>query len=130
MAVRLQWRDLILVMVGGAMGSGCRYLVGKLMGPTADARVPWHTFTVNVTGAFLLGLLVAVAARSGWPGWWRPLIAVGVLGGYTTFSTFSLESAELLLTGRPAVAFVYSLGSVVAGVGGVLAGRAVGRLLA
>lgn len=128
--MRLQWRDLLLVMVGGAVGSGGRYLVGKLMGPASDARVPWHTLTVNITGAFLLVLLVAMAARSGWPTWWRPLVAVGVLGGYTTFSTFSLESAELLLTGRPSTAFVYSLGSVAAGVAGVLAGRVVGRLVA
>lgn len=125
--MRISVRDMALVMAGGAVGSGMRYLVGKAMGPTADARVPWHTFAVNVTGAFLVGLLLALSARRGWPAWWRPLVAVGVLGGYTTFSTFSLEVFELWLTGRGGVAATYAVGSVAAGVLGVWLGTAIGR---
>lgn len=124
------WKDLALVAAGGAVGSATRYLVGKAMGPSADASVPWHTFAVNVSGAFLLGLLVVVAARAGWPAWWRPLIAVGVLGGYTTFSTFSLETVELALTGRPVVAAGYAVGSLAAGLAGVALGIVVGRAVA
>ncbi len=120
-------RDLALVALGGAIGSMLRYLVGKAMGPQADAMVPWHTFLVNATGAFVLGLLVVVAARQGWPGWWRPLIAVGVLGGYTTFSTFSLEVVELALTGHGGLALGYAAGSLAAGFGGCAAGIALGR---
>ncbi len=83
---------------------------------------------MNVTGAFLLGLLIAVAARHGWPGWWRPLLAVGVLGGYTTFSTYSIESVELLLRGQTSVALAYAFGSVVAGLSAAWLGLLTGRI--
>jgi len=126
----LAWRDIALVAIGGACGAVARSLVGKAMGPTVDASVPWHTFVVNVSGAFALGMLIVFAARLGWPGWWRPLIAVGLLGGYTTFSTFSLETVELAITGRPVTAVAYALGSVVAGVAGAGLGIAFGRALA
>ncbi len=106
-----------------------RYGVGALMGPTADTRVPWHTFAVNTSGAFVLGALIAIAARHGWPGWWRPLLAVGLLGGYTTFSTFALESTELALRGMHLTSALYAMGSLVLGMlaawVGLLAGRAV-----
>jgi fluoride exporter len=125
--MNLQARDLAMVAAGGAIGSTLRYLVGKAMGPQADSVVPWHTLLVNVTGAFMLGLLIAVAARHGWPGWWRPFIAVGILGGYTTFSTYSIESVELMLRGQATTGAAYALGSL--GIGllaawlGLLAGR-------
>lgn len=126
----LSWKDLLLVALGGALGSSARYLVGKAMGPTSDASVPWHTFAVNASGAFLLALLVVVAARSGWPSWWRPLIAVGVLGGYTTFSTFALEIVELALRGHAATAAAYAAGSLFAGIAGAGLGIAAGRAFA
>lgn len=121
-------RDILLVAAGGALGAVARYGVGKLMGPGSDVRVPWHTFAVNVTGAFLLGLLLVLAARHGWPGWWRPLLAVGVLGGYTTFSTFSLETVELAMQGHVWTAAAYAVGSLAAGVAGAGAGVAAGRM--
>ncbi len=124
----LQVRDLALVAAGGAVGASLRYLVGKAIGPQADAVVPWHTLAVNITGAFVLGLLVAVASRHGWPGWWRPFIAVGILGGYTTFSTYSLESVELVLHGQSAVGLTYAFGSLVAGLMAAWLGLMVGRL--
>lgn len=123
----MNYRDLMLVAVGGAIGAALRYLVGRLMGPQADVGIPWHTFLVNVTGAFVLGLLVVLAARGGWPGWWRPFIAVGVLGGYTTFSTYSLETVELALHGRYGAAIAYAAGSLAAGLAGCALGIAVGR---
>ena len=58
-------RDVLLVATGGAIGSAMRYFVGRLMGPTADAAVPWHTFVVNATCAFAIGLLLVLAARHG-----------------------------------------------------------------
>jgi fluoride exporter len=123
-------RDILLVALGGAVGSVLRYGVGRLMGPTADTRVPWHTFVVNITGAFALGLLLALAVRHGWPGWWRPLLGVGLLGGYTTFSTFALESTELALRSMQLTSALYAIGSVTLGMlaawMGLLLGRAVG----
>ncbi len=126
----LAWKDLALVAAGGALGSASRYLVGKAMGPTADASVPWHTFVVNATGAFVLGLLVVLAARLGWPSWWRPLVAAGLLGGYTTFSTFSLETVELALTGHGGTAAAYAAGSLAAGLAGAALGIWLGRTVA
>jgi CrcB protein len=126
----VDWRDIMLVAAGGAVGSVMRYGVGKVMGPAADTAVPWHTFAVNVTGAFVIGLLLVVAARQGWPGWWRPLLAVGVLGGYTTFSTFSLEVVELAMRGNLLLASGYAAGSLVAGIAGCAAGIALGRTVA
>lgn len=120
---------MALVALGGAVGAVARYLVGKAMGPTADSSVPWHTLFVNITGAFVLGLLIVTAARAGWPSWWRPLIAVGVLGGYTTFSTFSLETVELALTGHAGVAAAYAMGSLAAGLLGAWFGVLFGRSL-
>ena len=121
-------RDVMLVAVGGAAGSALRYGIGRLMGPTADAAFPWHTFLINATGSFAIGLLLVAAARLGWPGWWRPLLALGLLGGYTTFSTFALESVELMLRGSYALAATYSLGSLAVGLaaaaGGIFLGRA------
>jgi CrcB protein len=128
-AVDPSLRDVLLVAAGGAVGSALRYGVGKVMGPTVDATFPWHTFLINATGAFVIGLLIVAAARLGWPGWWRPLIAVGLLGGYTTFSTFALETVELALRGSYGTAAVYALGSLALGLaaaaGGIFLGRAV-----
>jgi CrcB protein len=124
----LQVRDVAMVAAGGAIGAVMRYLVGKAMGPQADATVPWHTLLVNVTGAFVLGLLIAVAARHGWPAWWRPFIAVGVLGGYTTFSTYSIESVELMMRGQTGVGLGYALGSLLVGLVAAWLGLMVGRM--
>jgi fluoride exporter len=120
-------RDVMLVAVGGAAGSALRYGVGRLMGPTVDAVFPWHTFLINATGAFAIGLLLVAAARLGLPGWWRPLLAVGLLGGYTTFSTFALETVELALRGSYATAGAYALGSVAVGLAAAAAGIFLGR---
>lgn len=120
-------RDVLLVAAGGAVGSVMRYGAGKALGPTSDASFPWHTLLVNVTGAFMLGLLVVTAARQGWPGWWRPLAGVGMLGGYTTFSTFSMETVELALHGAHWLAAAYAAVSLAAGVAGAAAGVLLGR---
>ena len=125
----LHTRDLVLIGVGGALGSMLRYLVGRLMAPHTGFALPWQTFVVNATGAFAIGLLIVLAAKGGWPGWWRPFIAVGILGGYTTFSTFSLEVVELTLKGSGGLAAAYAGGSVAAGVVGCAAGVFLGRAL-
>jgi len=88
------------------------------------------TLVVNVTGAFLLGLLMAFAVdRGAVPEHWRLLLGVGVLGGYTTFSTFAFESVELFAEHAPMLGLAYALGSVCAGVIAAWAGLALGRSL-
>jgi fluoride exporter len=120
-------RDLLLVAAGGALGSAARYGVGRLVGPQLAGVVPWQTFIVNATGSFLIGLLLVAAARRGWPGWWRPFLAVGILGGYTTFSTFALETVELALRGSYVTASGYALGSLAVGLAAAAAGISLGR---
>lgn len=127
----MSFRDVLLIAVGGATGSVLRYLVGRFVSPQTAGATHWHwqTLIVNLTGAFLIGLLLAVAARHGWPGWWRPLVAVGLLGGFTTFSTFSLEVVEMGMAGEPALAAGYAGASLGFGVLGCLLGLTIGRLL-
>ena len=122
-------RDLLLVAAGGALGSAARYGVGRLGGPQASGAIPWHTFLINATGAFAIGLLLVAAARLGWPGWWRPFLAVGILGGYTTFSTFSLETVELILRGSYGVAAAYAAATLVVGLLATGCGILLGRTL-
>jgi CrcB protein len=128
-AVDSTLRDVLLVATGGAAGSALRYGIGRLVGTTADAIFPWPTFLINATGSFAIGLLIVAAARLGWPGWWRPLLAVGLLGGYTTFSTFAIETVELMLRGSYGVAGAYALGSLAVGLGAAAGGVLLGRVI-
>jgi CrcB protein len=120
-------RDVLLVAAGGAIGSAARYGVGRIGSPQLSGAIPWHTLLINASGAFLIGLLLVAAARLGWPAWWRPFLAVGILGGYTTFSTFSLETIELMLRGSYGTAATYAIGTLAVGLlataGGILLGR-------
>ena len=120
----------VLVALGGGVGSVLRYGVGRLsvhyLGPTSV----WGTFLVNVTGSFALGFFIALALeRVAIPAQVRALIAVGFLGGYTTFSTLSLESIQLLESGETLRAVGSLLGNLVLGLLaaylGLLLGRAV-----
>ena len=113
---RVSARDLDLLAViaaGGALGSLARWAVG-LAAPTTDG-LPWGTFLVNVTGSLALGALMAALLEAGRPGrYLRPFLAVGVLGGYTTFSAFAVESWSLLDDGRSGAALGYLAASVLA----------------
>ena len=122
-------RDVALVALGGSVGAGLRYSVGVWLSQRLSRGFPWHTFTVNVFGAFLLGLLMSVSVEhSGW-GRWQLFAGVGLLGGFTTFSTFSYETLRLLEDGATAAAAGNALGSVAAGLLAAAAGLAVGRAI-
>lgn len=109
----------LLVAVGGALGSVLRYGVALLVQGTFGAPSFLATVVVNLLGCFCIG---ALYARAGDPQV-RALLGVGVLGGFTTFSTFGNDTVALLTDGRAGAAALYSLGSVVAGLLGVVAGR-------
>lgn len=109
---------LLLVLAGGSLGSGLRYLVATLVSAQANgAAFPWGTFAVNVLGCAVGG---AVAAWSDQAGWLTPdgrlFLFTGILGGFTTFSAFGLETLNLLRSGQTAVALLYVSLSVVLGV--------------
>ncbi|WP_404338382.1 fluoride efflux transporter CrcB [Sphingomonas sp. MMS12-HWE2-04] len=122
---------LLLVMLGGAVGSAGRYLTGRatllLFGPD----YPWGTLAVNLIGGLLMGVLAGTLARIGEGGEpWRVLLGVGVLGGFTTFSAFSLDTMLMLQRGDWAPALGYVLVSVVGAVAAVGAGLAITRAVA
>ncbi len=123
--------SLFLVILGGAFGSGARYLTGIAMLRLFGPNYPVGTLTVNLVGGLLMGLLVGVLARLSVPGEnWRLLTAVGVLGGYTTFSSFSLDVANMLQRGDLATAMGYILISVIGSIAALFAGLAVIRIAA
>ena len=121
--------NYLLVLVGGAIGSAGRYAVGRLTLGTLGPDYPWGTLAVNLIGGFLMGLLAGLLARSGGSEQTRLLIGVGVLGGFTTFSAFSLDAVTMIERGQWGVAITYALvsvvGSVLALFGGLYLVRAV-----
>lgn len=123
--------SLFLVMLGGAVGAGGRHLVGRLMLAMLGPGYPWGTLTVNIVGGLLMGLLVGALARISVPGEnWRLLLGVGVLGGFTTFSAFALDSVVMIERGDWTPAIGYMLVSVIGSVLAVFAGLAAVRGLA
>jgi CrcB protein len=120
----------IAVALGGAVGSLARYGLDRLIERRSFAVFPWSTFTINVTGCLLIGAVVAALVdRHHTPAWLRLGLVMGVLGGYTTFSTFAQETLDLLEEGRLDVASLYAFGSLTAGVLAVLAGMRIGQSL-
>ena len=116
-----------VVALGGMIGSSARYGIARAL-PVHPGDVPWATLVTNLAGSFLLGVVLAVVAHR-MPGhrYARPFLAGGVLGGFTTMSTFQVETALLLGDGRAATALVYVLVSVAGGTLLTLAGLSLGR---
>lgn len=124
-----RWDVLAAVAAGGAAGAGARHGVSELL-PGGTGGFPWATFAVNVTGCFLLGaLMVVLLDRRAGSRFLRPLLGVGVLGGYTSFSAYALDTRDLVAAGHADVAGAYLIGTVAATLVamwlGVLTGRGV-----
>ena len=118
------------VGLGGALGATARYGVDRFIEHRVFTIFPWSTFAINVTGCFAAGLVIAsLVDRHHLPLWVRAGLVVGVLGGYTTFSTFAQESLDLIEERHLVLALAYSLESVVVGVIAAFAGTFVGRTL-
>jgi CrcB protein len=105
---------LTLVVVGGGIGSMSRYLVGLWVAGRLGSEFPWGTLMVNIAGSFLIGLIATLADEAGVLGGEpRAFLVVGMLGGFTTFSSFALESWRLADGGSVARSLLYIGGSVV-----------------
>ena len=117
-------QTLLLVGLGGAFGAICRYLLGVQAMRTFGPGFPYGTFAANLIGGLLMGVLVGVLALRGGADQekWRLLLGVGVLGGFTTFSSFSLEVGLMIERRTYGVAAAYSLGSVVLSVSALFLG--------
>jgi CrcB protein len=118
-----------VIAAGGALGAAARFAAGELWQPASDG-VPWTTLGINVIGSCLLGLLMFYVTDV-WPPrrYVRPFLGVGVLGGFTTFSTYALETRRLLSQGQAGVALAYLVGTLVLALGAVVAGALLGRAL-
>lgn len=123
-------RAMAAVGLGGAIGAILRYLVGSAFLQRFGPGFPWGTFAINVTGSFLIGMVAqfALTRSFGVTPMVRIFVATGVLGGYTTFSAFSLDTVVLVGDGAPSLALAYAAGSVVSGVIAAYLGQAVARL--
>jgi len=119
---------LLWVCLGGALGSGARYLVSLGAARWLGAEFPWGTLAVNLLGSFLLGLMLEAFIEGGGlsPGL-RLALTTGAMGGFTTYSTFNYEALSLIETGRWTAGLGYlaatGLGCLVAGALGIAAGR-------
>jgi len=128
----MQPRMLALVLLGGAVGSTARWRVSQTFAPH-PGDWPWATFTINVAGSFLLGLLLEAMLRSGADAGWRRGVRVGVgtglLGGFTTYGTFIVETERLVSTGHPWIGGAYAVVSIIVGSLAALAGIVLARTL-
>ncbi|MBS1859001.1 MAG: fluoride efflux transporter CrcB [Acidobacteria bacterium] len=119
----------MVVLAGAGLGGLARYVLGTWIMARYGGRFPLGTFAINVTGAFLIGLLMALFSGR-WQGHtnWRLFLVVGMLGGYTTFSSFEYETLQAVRSGERWMGLVYAVGSVAAGylavwLGTILAAR-------
>jgi CrcB protein len=121
-------RIAVAVGLASALGGLCRYGLGGTIARRNSGAFPWETLLVNLSGAFVLGLLFVVSTeRYAVAPWLRAAVLVGFLGSYTTFSTWALESWRLIEDGAYGVALANLLGSVAAGVAATYAGIVLGR---
>ena len=120
---------LLQVAAGGAIGASARYLVGVGVARVAGPGMPLGVLTANVTGCLLMGLFFGVAGRLGLA-WLNPFVATGILGGFTTFSSFSLEAVNLMQEGQTGTAILYMGLSVGAGLGALYLGLELARAMA
>lgn len=131
---RKEYDDLIkylMVGIGGFLGSVLRFWLGSFIGGRLGARFPYGTFVVNVTGSFLIGMVLAVlATKAHWSPNWRYLIPIGFIGGYTTFSAFEYETLQLFQDGQLLTAMLNITLSVIVGFVAVWVGVVAGRAIA
>ena len=122
--------NYFIVFIGGGLGSALRHAVNMLSARTLGVGFPWGTFVINITGSTVMGLIAGYLALRGDAAQpFRLFLMTGILGGYTTFSAFSLDAGLLYERGETALALAYVGGSVVLAIAGLFAGLAIVRAL-
>jgi CrcB protein len=122
---------ILSVGAGGAIGSCLRYLISNWFVQAVGTGFPWGTFTINVTGSFAIGVVLQLAtSQADFNPYLRLFLATGILGGYTTFSTFAYETFTLGSTDRLLHALAYTTGSVIVGVAAAILGVISARIVA
>ena len=121
--------NTLIIAVGGALGSMARYGTGRLMLGFLGAAFPYGTLAVNLIGCLLMGIISGVFAFKEQSGQWQLFLATGIMGGFTTFSAFSLDAVLLWQRGQAGLAISYVLISVLGGLALLCAGLWLGRQL-
>jgi CrcB protein len=121
----------LIVFLGGGLGAALRHGINIAAARLLGTAFPYGTLIINVLGSLAMGLVIEYfALKSGLPQRWRLFLTTGILGGFTTFSAFSLEAALLYERGQIAGAAIYVVASVVLAIGALFAGLAIVRMLA
>ncbi len=120
-------KSYLLVMAGGAAGAALRFQLARML-PVSAGGWPWPTFVANLAGGFAMGLLASWLLRHGESAEpMRLLVGVGLLGGFTTFSAFSLEMAQMVERGQAGLAGGYAVASVILALTALFAGLGLGK---
>ena len=123
-------KNILLVSIGGGIGSALRYLCQRWIYQLYPVAFPWGTFLVNMVGCFLIGIFVAAADRTAVISTeWRLFLTTGICGGFTTFSAFAFENMTLLRSGALSWFLLYIFISIIVGIAAVFAGIALIKLL-
>jgi CrcB protein len=123
-----RWDVALVIGAGGALGAAARWGLNE-MWPTAPGQIPWATFVENVSGSLVLGALMVVLLDVRRPTRYaRPFLGIGVLGGYTTFSTYAADTGALLRGGHSPIAVAYLFGTLVLALVGCWAGITLARI--
>ena len=118
----------LIVFLGGGLGAALRHGINLISARTLGTEFPYGTLIINVTGSLVMGLIAGYLAIKGDASQhWRLFLMTGILGGYTTFSAFSLDAALLYERGATGLAALYILASVILSIGGLFAGLALVR---
>lgn len=117
-------KNILIVGLGGMLGSILRYLAYVIFG---SHSFPLVTLLINVSGSFMIGMITGIALKHAFFGEWRLFLVTGVCGGFTTFSTFSMESFQLLQQNRNIAALIYILSSFFLGILAAIAGYFIGK---
>jgi fluoride exporter len=121
-------KTALFIGLGSFIGGISRYLLSKLIQTQFTTVFPFGTFAVNVVGCFLIGLVFGWSSKNYLEPSWQLFLTTGVLGGFTTFSAFSMETINMMNAGQTATAILYVALSVVIGLAGTIAGYALMRL--
>lgn len=123
------FKTLVLVGIGGAIGSICRYLLGYIIGRHINIVFPYGTLSINLLGSLVIGIVYGLAFKNLVTEDWRIFLATGFCGGFTTFSSFAFENVTLLQEGEIGLMLLYSAVSLLAGLLLTYAGLLIGKVV-